>query len=173
MGSVALSLCLALVCSPGLCHVHQKCFVFQVRIRVQIFVNQKCIENGTIYKPQGNFLCPLYCFPRKRITGQLYQLPSWTYYHYTSHKACQIAHRRTNKKFLVLQEIAWSSTTFVLDPCFTTNLLPGTYSLKMNKGIFLYSEIGKQRGHVTDYVSKHSGGLLRTSYASAWRQSKV
>jgi hypothetical protein len=38
-----------------------------------------------------------------------------------------------------------------------------TYSLKTNKGIFLWSEIGKQWGHVTDYVSKHSGGLLRVA----------
>jgi hypothetical protein len=35
------------------------------------FVNQKWIENGTIYKPQGNSICTLYCFPRKRIIGQL------------------------------------------------------------------------------------------------------
>jgi hypothetical protein len=43
-----------------------------------------------------------------------------------------------------------------------TNFLPGTYSLKMNKDIFLWSETGKQQGRITDYISKHLGGLLRT-----------
>jgi hypothetical protein len=27
------------------------------------------MEKGTIYKPQFNFLCPLYSFPQKRIIG--------------------------------------------------------------------------------------------------------
>jgi hypothetical protein len=48
------------------------------------FCNPKMNWKCTFYKPQGNFLCPLYCFPRKRIIGQVlidsYQLPSWTYY---------------------------------------------------------------------------------------------
>jgi hypothetical protein len=29
------------------------------------------LKKGTIYKPQCNFLCPLYSFPQKRIIGQV------------------------------------------------------------------------------------------------------
>jgi hypothetical protein len=89
--------------------------------------------------------CHFYC-----VWPQFFIVPCHCHclchYHYTSRKACQMAHQRTNQKFLILREITRSSTAFVLDPYCTTNLLPGTYSLRMNKGIFLWSELGKQRG---------------------------